>query len=979
MKSITQRNLNMNYNNNLNNYFKDLLNWINSIELNLCKEVKDINDLKDGNVFSELLKYYFKQTRQKYYYSLLNSNFGNKNLIDKMHEILQIMTQITNNKEINSRIEIFQQDINSFLENDSLIMELVLYINYLFKKITYNDKKMDDSKNNTDINNIQSPINLYKNNKYSLEKTPKVKNQLKDFYDYNKYKRIIINDFMNKNYDYTSNKDLNNNKKNNNISNIKNNIIINFNKKNINNNNRLESKYLKNNIEINSYMNKPKSLPRNSFQSLYNNDNNYNSNKKKSINTNYNNSNLNSISNNSNFDVQKLLDINKKRNIKKNLLFNNYSDKIKEFINNEEKRKNLVGNHSSKILENDKDLDNYIPIHINTSQNIIENIINKIKEIKFIKNNNLNNNQNINSIFGIYHKGKLNSLENEDELNIFKLLKLTNPFIFDNNKYKKLYPKINYKKNEFNSIKVNEIMDENHHNLNNNFINYNDYEYSYNENDINFSSKKNEKTGTFTPLKNEKNSNIEDNENINNKINSIKYLMDKFAPEQKKFLSRQNSYLFGFNKKISDDINEIKEDNIKNKERLSYSNYQRNKYIKPNENNYNPKNEEINNIYNKKNNYSVDTYNYEKNEKKKEELNKNNILAWLIDIDILKKEEANIILLPQYISDGILLCDIINTFENNKIKGIFRKISSKEYAIMNINKALDYLKTLEDFPKRHLSNNELIFEIDDQTIWELLYDLYKYYTNKMGYIKINNEKNINQNNINNNLFNINLKLSRNKNRNFTERRHNFYNINEKYDDNNTKKINSQKNYNENQNNKRFNNSYRSNSLYNSNDNYNNNIYKNILFKSNYNNDNEKDNNIKIQNDFNLKKMDIYQQNNLSDRFGEHKNFKKGYFDYVNDLKYHFDQNKVQNKIKNEKDKNKEITFQYSKNIQKPLNFNSKFYLDYNDNNLNFNNNKKMLFVESPIRPKNNYKEYYNKCYNTDNRNNNSFKVYSFEY
>ena len=69
-------NLKSNENKNNNNLFnikdilkkyEELLIWINSIDSPLFKNVKNVEDLKDGNIFIHLLKYYFQQNKQKYY------------------------------------------------------------------------------------------------------------------------------------------------------------------------------------------------------------------------------------------------------------------------------------------------------------------------------------------------------------------------------------------------------------------------------------------------------------------------------------------------------------------------------------------------------------------------------------------------------------------------------------------------------------------------------------------------------------------------------------------------------------------------------------------------------------------------------------------------------------------------------------------------------------------------------------------------
>ena len=126
--------------------YEEILLWINSIDSSLCKNVKNVEDLKDGNIFIDLLKYYFQQNKQRHYEGLLNSAIRNKSSIEKMKIIFKIFLQLTNNNEINSRLHFFQNDINKFLRTNELLMELVLYIKYLYKKNIYNGNKLYNNK-----------------------------------------------------------------------------------------------------------------------------------------------------------------------------------------------------------------------------------------------------------------------------------------------------------------------------------------------------------------------------------------------------------------------------------------------------------------------------------------------------------------------------------------------------------------------------------------------------------------------------------------------------------------------------------------------------------------------------------------------------------------------------------------------------------------------------------------------------------------
>ena len=219
------------YNNSSNNH-EDLLNWINSLEMPISKKYNNIEDIKNADTFLDLLKYYFQLKNQKYYLSLLNLKTINKQGNEKLKFILHIISQLIYNNEINLRIDILKKNINNFFDNEEMVWELLTYVKYLYEKNIYNGHKMynNDNKNNSNIiyNNNKFPITSFSKN--TFKEIAKRKNQkkllLKDFYNYNKYKRIIINDLINKNYECKSTKALNPKILNNNMTdnlNIKNN------------------------------------------------------------------------------------------------------------------------------------------------------------------------------------------------------------------------------------------------------------------------------------------------------------------------------------------------------------------------------------------------------------------------------------------------------------------------------------------------------------------------------------------------------------------------------------------------------------------------------------------------------------------------------------------------------------------------------------------------------------------------------------
>ena len=844
--------------------YEELLLWINTFESSICKSVKTIDDLKNINVFIDLLRNYCIKKGKKYYLSLLDYSIRCKNNSEKLKIIFRVILQLINNDEIKSRIKIFKSNINNFLSDNNLLMEFISYINYLFKNNIYPD---DKSYNNRDLKYSQ-----YKNNFKNYEnKKILITNSLKDFYDYNRYKRIIINNFLNDIKDSdTSHKKINSkefnyagNLKVNDENNLK--VIEDYSKQKIK---------LENNLEIHSYKNRPKSFTKNitDFDNFIN----------------YKNESSN-----------KNIVIEQKRNLEESTTDINLINKFNKLKNMKDLKINVLLTEQNKKR-----------IDLIKNSSIKKSVINQNKDIKYdncnLKNKQINyyKEKNNKCILGLFKDDKINFFEEDEKINAFKIHKLTEPVIINNNDYKKINPKLNIKKELINNnievlqdYKGNNLIVGKGGNIDNKLESY------INEN---FSHEK-EKLKYLSPMSFIKKEKII-NKNENN--STFKQLIDNLNHNKNKII-RHNSYLL----KSKNNLYNIKEDNNNNLNNL-----------KSEKNNINTINYNINNknLYDDNNKLLSSNNNIIKTMNSDEKINKSDIYTWLLDLNIIKKEEAKDNILPQLVSDGIILCDIINKCEkNNMINEIFRNISSKEEALININKSLDYLRELENFPKRHLLD-ELIFEIDVKTIWELLNDLFNYY-NKQKENKIFKNENamiLNKLNIyndfrndllsrNNNNLKKNSLSSNNENKENKLYNKNKININykEALTNNNDFKLN-----------KRFSSNMLMNS-YNSDENDKNEIINKEKYFRNY---------IKKKHNFdnnNNKIFSFSHERNLSNNY-ENKSLNKRYFDYVNELKNHFDQIKIKKTSKNQEynKKGKFIILHNSTKNNGNLYFNYKYQL-----------------------------------------------------
>ena len=833
--------------NEIINKYNECFSWINSIHQPICKKCSNINDLRDGNVFLELIKYYFNYNQKNpNYLSLLNRANNAENTFERMNIIFHTMNKMINNNKIKSRIEEFHNDINSFLKNDNLILEFLIYIISFFQKNKNDSMTSWVAKQNNNNNN-------------------------------NKYRKKIIN-FNSVNEENKNSNEKNNflfyiNNKNENIINIDN--VMNF--RFINGINDLKAQ--NNNInltkEIKSYVTKPKIIKYHSQ-----NFNHY----KESMNKN-----------------------DKNRKIKNEINFNN----LKRYLKNEENKINLDGKEIDNINTKNVMLNYHTYKQIN--YNPIKNILEEEKKLKYVKEDKKEINPNDEKRILSYDKKEINLFKldknernsfvknDSEEMSIYKLLRLSN------NNIKKLY---NDKIIEEKKIE----------------------EFENRLNKISPSNKiKNQKRLLYS-RNNRHNRNI-----INNKKSEQNILNNKIKDNIESFRRREIKRQISFPNKNTN----IKYLNGKNEFNETIYNQAQKTHT------YFPKNHSEN--INKK---TKELFNEEKNSViLRRNLKKEKIYSWLVNLKVIKKEETNIIYLIKLISDGKLLCDIINACENedNQINNILNETSIQENAIMNLRQALEHLNKIKDFPKSYISDYEPIFEIDNKVIWGLLNDLFDYYSNKVEIENIIQEEDIiissdiNNKIINNSDFNDDReKYTKKKNKKSSMEISDAYLYINNHDENKiiTHKNNNIKNilfkdtkhdqieYN------KYSNTYGSDN-------------NNIKYYDSYNkisNVNYKEKNIK-NNSINFYKED----ENENIKLVKPKKIRKNYFYYVNALKDYFDQEKKNQKQINQIDNYNmnEIMTSYSKNNKyKSFNLNK----NNNNNNLYFNY-KNIIFSDDNKNPK----------------------------
>ena len=569
-----------------------------------------------------------------------------------------------------------------------------------------------------------------------------------------------INEINNNNYNYKAANNIENNFE----QKIKNNRNILYNNMNLNHRNAelvqgeepfqiSVSKYSESNLDNHSIFGNSKI------------NNNYNNNNKMAqIKDNKNNDNINEHNLNKNNKIMKK--INNQNNqaynnkfqkphpnyIKHNLILNNnyYINNNSNITNNKNvpiivhtksfsSKKNPVLNKKLNSKTNYNTLNNYYRIPKTKFKPKKENI-NKNEQNK--KNNQIYNTYNNKKNYNINHK-KHNSNSNfsvriHENLNINKLMKnnvfnnINDSFIPKEENFKKIYSK--RQKAELDMVRG---------------------LYNFDKKFFNFDIKNGTKTVNYIKF-------IKPTE----PILQINYKnVDKFYPLiRKKFINEINVFNANNNSNISKNNSIIPQsepilnnDNFENIEPIS-NNIQNLNNLKKSNPTKLVKNRRIKiskiNQYNEKQNKKNLTFDFDNQitdnniipntltdnnvnipDKDKDGISrlvKKKIYDWLVDIDIIKDKIIKVDSLPTLCINGVLLCDLINRCEgkNEILKGIIRRTNTRSQIQVNINKALEYLRTIEKFPSRNLWNNIEISKGNSVVIWQLLDDIYNFYANK---------------------------------------------------------------------------------------------------------------------------------------------------------------------------------------------------------------------------------------------------------
>ena len=715
-----------------------LLDWINTINEPNCLLVNNVEDVKNGQVFIELLSHYLLEKNLNNLKFEFQNKIKSKNPLEIYPIILNFLEKITDGHEL---LKTFKNNISNIFKDEELIFQLIDFFKKLFKgeiqnKLNFYNNNIDNSNKKSikdhsikDDSTLPTTRSNYLSNRENLE-------EKFNFFE-KKEKNLFINIENKQKYKFTDKiKNIMNKitiKKRKNPALVNQINLINFK----NNNNQIYKKKIVN--KFSNYSNSQENIyeMRNKkYEKLFDTKE---SNKKNNSNNNANNFTFQSFH-------QELINI---KNNDSNQNITNNNCKENKINNKKENISNSISNiNNTKILntnlstqKSDIQITYGSPLSINAlkTEKKINNkkrpkslkknknnlTINKLYDESFSLNNNLTlkhtskeNKSYILMTRGISKFNKYNQFStNNQTIYYYKFLKPSQPIIEMSlkifNKYNTI---LNNNNKDFNEIKI----------KNNSECNSN-YFTTLNEESIN----NNSSTGK------------------NSYSNSLK---------TKKNFKLFEPFVLKTNIKNSNKKTEVRYENIESD--TSLLNLSKNKINNDTNNNINNENFNKNNFPNSQ---------------------KNKLYQWLINLGILKNKNLSINEIPNLFVNGVLFCDLINrlTGKNEIIKGIIRKTNSKTQIQINLNKVINYLKTIENFNHRHLWDGNEILNCNKQIIWEFLNDIFIYYkqnnfciehhsnsmkninslnkSNKINYININNKnipKDNNKNNLNKNFNNF---------------------------------------------------------------------------------------------------------------------------------------------------------------------------------------------------------------------------------
>ena len=138
-----------------------LLDWINTINEPTCLLVSNLNDLKDGKVFVEILKHYlYMYNNKQLLYEFFSNDINSSHPEQKIKLVLEILAKISEGDE---RIILnkFYKIIPRIFKDEEMLLEFVSVLRKIYEKnLTLNpdvSESIDDTVDFKDVNSAIKP------------------------------------------------------------------------------------------------------------------------------------------------------------------------------------------------------------------------------------------------------------------------------------------------------------------------------------------------------------------------------------------------------------------------------------------------------------------------------------------------------------------------------------------------------------------------------------------------------------------------------------------------------------------------------------------------------------------------------------------------------------------------------------------------------------------------------------------------------
>ena len=135
------------------NHKQIILDWINTINEPTCLLVSSISDLKNGNVFIEILKHYLHITNHnELMYDLLSQDITKLNPVQKVKITIDFFIKINQNNNYTEQLFRFKQLAHNVYSNEELLIDFLYLLKNIYENINNDDTVLNTDNSELDLN-----------------------------------------------------------------------------------------------------------------------------------------------------------------------------------------------------------------------------------------------------------------------------------------------------------------------------------------------------------------------------------------------------------------------------------------------------------------------------------------------------------------------------------------------------------------------------------------------------------------------------------------------------------------------------------------------------------------------------------------------------------------------------------------------------------------------------------------------------------